>query len=61
LRVDLESAGYSFPAIGFRLGGAPLGNGIVDVAYTPTENVWRGRRTRELSLLDIRPSSRRGA
>ena len=25
LRVDLESAGYSFPAIGFRLGGAPLG------------------------------------
>lgn len=61
LRVDLESGGYSIPAIGFRLGGAPLGNGIVDIAYTPTENVWRGRRTRELSLLDIRPSSRSGA
>ena len=61
LRVDLESGGYSFPAIGFRLGGAPLGNGIVDAAFTPTDNVWRGRRTRELSLLDIRPSARRGA
>ena len=59
LRVDLESGGRSYPAIGFRLGGAPLGNGVVDAAFTPTENVWRGRRTRELSLLDIRPSDRR--
>ncbi len=58
LRVDLESAGSNFPAIGFRLGGAPLGKGIVDAAYTPTENVWRGRRIRELGLLDIRPSAR---
>ena len=61
LRVDLESAGSSFPAIGFRLGSAPLGKGIVDAAYTPTENVWRGRRIRELGLLDIRPSARRYA
>ena len=61
LRVDLESGGYSYPAIGFRLGDAPLGNGLVDAAFTPTENVWRGRRTRELSLLDIRPSERRPA
>ena len=61
LRVDLESGGRSYPAIGFRLGGAPLGNGVVDAAFTPTENVWRGRRTRELSLLDIRPSDRRPA
>ncbi len=61
LRVDLESGGRSYPAIGFRLGGAPLGNGVVDAAFTPTENVWRGRRTRELSLLDIRPSERRQA
>ena len=59
LRLDLESGGYSFPAIGFRLGQAPLGNGIVDVAFTPTENIWRGRRTRELSLVDIRPSDGR--
>ena len=61
LRVDLESGGYKYPAIGFRLGGAPLGNGLVDAAFTPTENVWRGRTTRELSLLDIRPSERRPA
>ncbi len=59
LRVDLEAGGRSYPAIGFRLGGAPLGNGVVDAAFTPTENVWRGRRIRELSLLDIRPSDRR--
>ena len=61
LRVDLESGGHRYPAIGFRLGDAPLGSGLVDAAFTPTENVWRGRRTRELTLLDIRPSERRPA
>ena len=58
LRVDLESRGARYSAIGFGLGDANLGRATVDAVCSLTWNVWAGRRTRELRIKDIRPSLR---
>jgi hypothetical protein len=43
-------------AIGFGMGRATLGSGLVDAVYSLKMNYWRGRESLELSLVDIRPS-----
>lgn len=49
--------GGSMSAIGFRLGGADLGTGLVDALYALRTSYWKGRRKRELELKAIRPSA----
>jgi len=45
------------PAVGFGLGLRPEQiRGPVDVAFNLQENRWRGRRSLELHLRDLRPS-----
>lgn len=56
LRMTLEHEGRKVNAIGFGLGGAPLGRGLVDIVYELRSDTWRGRQRKELGLLDIRPS-----
>ena len=56
LRMTLDGGGRKFKAIGFGLGGADLGSGLVDVAYVIRDNYWAGRKRRELELKGIRPS-----
>lgn len=58
LRMTLEHDGRRVNAIGFGLGDAPLGRGLVDIAYELRSDVWRGRVRKEIGLLDIRPSKR---
>lgn len=58
LRLRLSSNGYHFNAIFFsttaQLAAVALGD-VVDIAYTPQINEYRGVRTVQLNLLDIRP------
>lgn len=56
LRMTVEDGGRRVDAIGFGLGGAPLGRGALDIVYELRSNTWRGRERRELGLLDIRPA-----
>ncbi len=57
LKLNLESGGARYPAIGFDMGKADLGRSTVDAVCSLTWNAWAGRRTRELHLKDIRPSA----
>ncbi|MCH8816876.1 MAG: single-stranded-DNA-specific exonuclease RecJ [Chloroflexi bacterium] len=57
LRMTLEDDREAWDAIGFGLGGAPLGGGSVDAIYSLRTSVWRGRTRQEMHLLDVRPSS----
>lgn len=57
LRVTLEENGRTFDAVGFGLGGAPLGSGTVDIAYGLRTAIWQGRVRRELDLKAVRPSA----
>ncbi|MDP3768403.1 MAG: DHHA1 domain-containing protein, partial [Dehalococcoidia bacterium] len=57
LRLTLEDNGRAFDAVGFGLGGAPLGSGTVDIAYGLRTALWQGRVRRELDLKAIRPSA----
>ncbi len=58
LRLRLAGNGYHFNAIFFsttaRLAAVAPGD-VVDIAYTPQINEYRGLRTVQLNLLDIRP------
>jgi len=58
LRLRLSGQGYHFNAIFFsmtaRMAAVALGD-VVDIAYTPQVNEYRGLRTVQLNLLDIRP------
>ena len=58
LRLRLSGNGYHFNAIFFsttaKLAAVALGD-VVDIAYTPQINEYRGLRTVQLNLLDIRP------
>ena len=56
LRMTLDGGGRKFKAIGFGLGGADLGSGLVDAAYVIRNNYWGGRMRRELELKGIRPA-----
>ena len=59
LRLRLSGQGYHFNAIFFsmtaQMAAVALGD-VVDVAYTPQVNEYRGLRTVQLNLLDIRPN-----
>ena len=59
LRLRLSGHGYHFNGIFFsttaRLAAVALGD-VVDIAYTPQVNEYRGLRTVQLNLLDIRPN-----
>lgn len=61
LRLDLKVGDRSFKAIGFNL--APLARtceaagGAIDVAFVPRLSEWRGDRSVELQLRDLRPAS----
>lgn len=59
LRLRLSGQGYHFNAIFFsmtaRMAAVALGD-VVDIAYTPQVNEYRGLRTVQLNLLDIRPN-----
>ncbi len=56
LRMTLEDDGRRVGAIGFNLGDARLGNGLLDIVYELRSETWRGRVRKELGLLDVRPS-----
>ena len=60
LKLRVDAAGTGLDAIGFglvdRVDPAALGGARVDVAYQLTVNEWRGRRTPQMKLLDVRPA-----
>jgi len=56
LKLALDGGSRTIKAIGFGLGRATLGSGLVDAVYSLKMNYWRGRESLELSLVDIRPS-----
>ncbi len=56
LRLTLEQNGYKLDAIGFGLGRSLLSANQFDIAFNLRNNVWRNRKSRELGLIDIRPS-----
>ena len=56
LKLALDGGSRTMKAIGFGMGRATLGSGLVDVVYSLKMNYWRGRESLELSLVDIRPS-----
>lgn len=60
LKVELERGGVRIPAIGFgladRLPPDALPRGPLDAAFKLTVNEFRGRRTPQMTLLDLRAS-----
>jgi single-stranded-DNA-specific exonuclease len=56
LKLALDGGSRTMKAIGFGMGRATLGSGLVDAVYSLKMNYWRGRESLELSLVDIRPS-----
>lgn len=58
LKMDLQTGAGNVPAIGFNMGKhlAMVSDGTFDVLFRPTENVWRGNRTLEFELQDVRPA-----
>lgn len=60
LKVTLARAGAAVEAIGFglaeRIPPGSLGPGPLDAAFQLTVNEYRGRRTPQMRLLDLRPS-----
>ena len=59
LKMRLESRGNFLDSIFFSADGAQLGlvpGGRIDVAFYPQINEFRGERTVQMNLLDIRPS-----
>lgn len=56
LRMTLGDDGRQVSAIGFNLGDATLGRGLVDIVYELRSDTWRGKVRKELGLLDIRPA-----
>lgn len=59
LKLALDGGSRTMKAIGFGMGRATLGSGLVDAVYSLKMNYWRGRESLELSLVDIRPSEQR--
>jgi single-stranded-DNA-specific exonuclease len=64
LRLDLRAGDRMFRAIGFNLASlAPTceaANENLDVAFVPRLNEWRGERSVELQMRDLRPGARAG-
>ncbi len=60
LKLRLLQGGRSLEAIGFglaeRIAPSSLGGGPVDVAFQLQENEYRGRRTLQARILDLRPA-----
>lgn len=58
LRLVLDGGGKQrFRAIGFGLGTAKLGTGLIDAIYALRTNYWKGKRQRELELKAVRTSA----
>lgn len=57
LRIVLDGGARRFDAIGFGLGAANLGHGLVDAIYALRSEHWNGRVRNELELKAIRPST----
>lgn len=53
--VDKKGIPWIFSSIGFGLGGVKI-EGLVDLAYNLSENIWNSSRKIELKVKDIRPS-----
>jgi single-stranded-DNA-specific exonuclease len=56
LRLSVDGGARRFDAIGFGMGAANLGSGLVDAIYTLRSDRWNGRSRNELELKAIRPS-----
>ncbi|MBI2965734.1 MAG: single-stranded-DNA-specific exonuclease RecJ [Chloroflexi bacterium] len=56
LRLSVDGGARRFDAIGFGLGAANLGSGLVDAIYGLRSDHWNGRSRNELELKAIRPS-----
>ncbi len=57
IRLVLDQNGSRVGAIGFNLGDAYLGSGLVDIVFELRSDAWRGRTQYELGLKDIRAAS----
>jgi single-stranded-DNA-specific exonuclease len=60
LKVSFRQGDTVVPAIGFNMAERFYTEdltGLVDIAYTPQFNVWRGETTIQLLLKDIRPAA----
>ena len=59
LKITFSQGAYAFPAIGFNMAERFYTEdltGLVDIAFTPQFNCWRGETTIQLLLKDIRPA-----
>lgn len=56
LKMTLASGGTDLPAIGFGLGGREVPDGPMDVVFELRENTYRGHRSLQLHLKDLRPA-----
>jgi len=61
LRLVLDGGARRYDAIGFGLGGASLGSGLIDAVYSLRSDHWNGRVRNELELKTIRPSAPTGS
>lgn len=55
LKMRLEAGGVVYPAIGWRMAGAPVPERI-DIACTPEPDTWGGGERLQLRLKDFRPA-----
>ena len=61
LKIAFRQGGHTFSAIGFNMAERFYTEdltGLVDIAFTPQFNYWRGETTIQLLLKDIRPAAR---
>ena len=58
LRFSARHTGQRFDALGFGFGSTNLGPDLVDIAYSLRTSYWKGKRRRELELIDITPSEK---
>jgi single-stranded-DNA-specific exonuclease len=57
LRMVLDGGARRYDAIGFGLGGATLGSGLVDAVYSLRSDRWNGRIRNELEIKAVRPAA----
>ncbi|MCX6998501.1 MAG: hypothetical protein NTV49_15815 [Kiritimatiellaeota bacterium] len=55
LKLAVEADGAAFDAIGFGMAQRVVPEGPLDIAFHLRQNVFRGRTTLQLNLLDFRP------
>jgi single-stranded-DNA-specific exonuclease len=55
LKLQLACGGRSFEAIGFGLAEKEVGQGRIDLLFSPGINVWNGKSSLQLIVKDLRP------